>query len=144
MAKKLGNDYRLWIETDTADEYSEIKGQTSTKVNRQAGNIDTSSKEDFPYGTAAPGARAVTLDVELLPNLPDTAYTRLETKSQAVPQAPVKFQIRKNGSAGVTGDVVFEALLNIGNFDTDFPQNGVVKATLQLTLAEKPTIDTLG
>lgn len=145
MAKKLGNEYRLWIETAVADTYGEIKGQTSMKVNRQAGNIDTSSKEDFPYGTASPGARAITIDVELFPNLPDVNYTRLETKSQASPQEPVKFQIRKNGSAGSdSDDVVFESLLNIGNFDTDFPMNGVVKNTMQLTLAEKPTIDALG
>lgn len=144
MAKKLGNEYRLWIDGATPGTYGEIKGQTTTKVNRQAGNIDTSSKEDFPYGTSAPGARAVTLDVELFPNLPDTNYTRLETVSQAVPQAPVKFQIRKNGSAGATGDVVFEALMNIGNFDSEFPMNGVVKCTIQLTLAAAPTIDTLG
>lgn len=144
MAKKLGNEYRVWIDGATPGTFGEIKGQTTTKVNRQAGNIDTSSKEDFPYGTAAPGARAVSLDIEIFPNLPDTNYTRLETVSQAVPQEPVKFQIRKGGSAGATGDVVFEALMNIGNFDTDFPMNGVVKCTLQLTLAEAPTIDTLG
>jgi hypothetical protein len=145
MAKKLSNEYRLWIDGATPGTYAEIKGQQELKINRQAGNIDTSTKEDFPYGTSAPGARALTIDVGLLPNLPDAlGYTRMETVSQAVPQAPVKFQIRKGGSAGATGDVVFEALMNIGNFDTDFPQNGVVKTTSQLTLAAAPTIDTLG
>lgn len=145
MAKKLGNEYRLWIEGPTVGTYAEIKGQQDLKINRQAGTIETSSKEDFPYGTSAPGARSLTVDFGLLPNLPDAGgYTRLETVSQAIPQEPNKFQIRKGGSAGATGDVVFEALMNIGNFDTDFPQNGVVKANGQLTLAAAPTIDTLG
>lgn len=145
MGKKLGNDYRLWIDGSVAGTFAEIKGSQELKVNRQAGNIDTSTKEDFPYGTSAPGARALTIDFGFLPNLPDAnGYTRMETISQAVPQAPVRFQIRKGGSAGAVGDVVFDALMNIGNFDTDFPQNGVVKTTGQLTLAAAPTIDVLG
>lgn len=144
MAKKLGNEYRLWIETAVVDTFVEIKGQTTLKINRQAGNVDTSTKSDFPYGTSQPGRRALSVDFELLPDLPDTAFTRMETLSQASPQAPVKFQIRKGGSAGATGDVVFAALLNIGNLDTDFPDNAPVKANGQLTLAAAPTVDTLG
>lgn len=145
MAKKLGNDYRLWIAGSAPDTFAEIKGQQELKINRQAGNIDTSSKEDFPYGTSSPGARALTIDFGLLPNLPDVSgYERMETVSQASPQLPVRFQIRRGGSAGLPADVVFDAVMNIGNFDTDFPQNGVVKTTGQLTLAEKPTVDKLG
>ena len=143
MAKKLGNDYRLWIESATPGTYNEIKGQTSTKVSRQAGTIDTSTKDDFPYGTQAPGLKSLTLDVELYPNLPDTTgFTLFETTAQG--SAPRKFQIRKNGSAGATGDAVFEASMYVGNFDTDFGKNDVVKVTSQLTLAAAPTIDTLG
>lgn len=143
MAKKLGNDYRLWIETAVADTFAELKGQTTTKINRQAGQVDTSTKSDWPYGTSQPGRRVLSIDFELLPDLPDAAFTRMETLSQAVPQAPVKFQIRKGGATGDTDDVVFEALMNIGNLDTDFPDNAPVKANGQLTLASAPTVDTL-
>lgn len=143
MAKKLGNDYRLWIESATAGTYNEIKGGTSLKINRQASTIDTSTKDDFPYGTQAPGLKSLTIDGEIFPNLPDAnGYGRLEAGAQA--SAPVKFQIRKGGSAGATGDVVFEASLYIGNFNTDFPKNDVVKCDFQLTLAAPPTTDTLG
>ena len=144
MAKKLGNDYRLWIESATPGTYNEIKGQTALKINRQAGTIDTSTKDDFPYGTSAPGMRSLTIDFEIYPNLPDASgYTRLETQSQASPQAAINFQIRKGGSTGVTGDAVFQALMNIGNIDTDFGKNDVVKASGQLTLAAAPTVDAL-
>ncbi|MDX3908422.1 MAG: phage tail tube protein [Sphingobium sp.] len=142
MTKLLGNDYRLWIESAVAGTYNEIKGGTSTKVNRQAQTIDTSTKDDFPYGTQAPGLKSLTLDSENYPNLPDaTGYGRLETVSKGT--VPVGFQIRKGGSAGDTDDVVFEASMYVGNFDTDFGKNDVVKSTFQLSLAAAPTIDEL-
>lgn len=142
MAKLLGNNYRLWVESATAGTYNEIKGQTTMKVSRQAGQIDTSTKDDFPYGTQAPGLKTLSLDVELFPNLPDAnGFTRFETLAQG--SAPVKFQIRKGGSSGGPTDVVFEASMYIGNFDTDMSKNDVLKVTSQLTLAAAPTTDTL-
>jgi len=143
MGKKLGNDYRLWIESAVAGTYNEIKGQQNLKVNRKAGSIDTSCKDDFPYGTEAPGLRSISIDFELYPNLPDASgYTRFESMFQA--GTATKFQIRKGGSTGATpADVVFEALMNIASNDSDFGKNDVVKAAGQLTLAAAPTIDTL-
>lgn len=143
MAKKLGNEYRLWVDSATAGTFIEIKGQTSLKINRQAGNVDTSDKAAFPYGTSLPGRRVLTVDVELFPDLPDAGYTRLETLSQASPQAPVMFQIRKGGSTGEVGDVVFHASMNIGNVDTEYPDNAPIKTNGQLTLAAPPLVDTL-
>lgn len=142
MAKLLGNDYRLWIEGSTAGTYAEIKGNTSLKISRQAGSIDTSTKDDFPYGTQAPGLKTLTIDAEIYPNLPDTTgYTVLETASHGT--APKNFQIRSGGSSGADEDAVFEASLYIGNFDTDMGKNDVVKCTFQLSLAAAPTTDTL-
>lgn len=143
MGKKLGNDYRLWIESATPGTYNEILGNTALKINRQSALFDTSTKSDFPYGTQAPGLKSLTIDAELFPNLPDAnGYTRLETLSQG--SAAVKFQIRKNGSSGADpADVVFAASMYIGNFNTDLPKNGVVQCTFQLSLASAPTTDVL-
>ncbi|QUT04842.1 hypothetical protein KFK14_17670 [Sphingobium phenoxybenzoativorans] len=141
MAKLLGNNYRLWVETAVAGTYAELKGQTTLKISRQANTIDTSTKDDFPYGTQAPGLKSLTIDVELFPNLPDTGYTRYETLAQG--SAPVNMQVRKGGSSGDNDDVVFQASLYIGNFDTDMSKNDVLKVTSQLTLAAAPTVDTL-
>lgn len=144
MPKKLGNDYRLWIESSVAGTYNEIKGQQTLTVSRQTGMIDTSSKDDGAYATQAPGQKAVTIDVDLKPNLPDAnGYTRYELRALASPQVETNFQIRKGGSAGVAGDVVFQASMYIGNLDHEFGQNDVVKAKSQLTLAAAPTIDAL-
>lgn len=142
MAKKLGNDYRLWIESATAGTYNEIKGQTSLKISRKSGEIDTTSKDDFPYGTSLNGTKAITIDFEIYPNLPDASgYTRFET--MAAGSSPVNFQIRKGGSSGSGSDVVFQALMNITSNDTEMPKNDVVKASGQLTLAAAPTTDAL-
>lgn len=142
MAKLLGNNYRLFIEGTTVGTLAEIKGQQSLSVSRQAATIDTSTKDDGVYGTQAPGQRSLTVDCEFLPNLPDTTgYGRLETKATANPPTATRFQIRKAPYA--TGDVVFDASMWIGNFDTTFPRNEAVKSTCQLTLESAPTVDLL-
>lgn len=143
MGKKLGNDYRLWIESDTPGTFNEIKGQTTLRISRQSAQIDTSTKDDYPYGTQAPGLKTLTIDVELYPNLPDAnGYTLLEEGAQA--SDPVGFQIRKGGASGADpADVVFEASMYIGNFDHDMSKNDVVKCTAQLTLAAAPVTDAL-
>lgn len=144
MGKKNGTDYRLWIESATPGTYNEIKGQTGHDVKRQGGLFDTSSKDDGAYGTEMPGQKKVNLDFEIFPNLPDAnGYGRLESAALASPSLPVNFQVRKGGSAGVTGDAVFQASMYIGNFDTSYPKDGPVKCTFQLALAAAPTIDAL-
>lgn len=144
MAKKLGNDYRLWIESATPGTYNEIKGNTACKVSRSAEGIDTSTKSDFPYGTESPGLKKVTLTYQIIPDLPDSnGYGRLETAALAAVSAPVNFQIRKGGSAGAGGDVVFAASMYVGNFDTDFGKNAPVTCDFTLTLAAAPTTDAL-
>lgn len=144
MAKKLGNDYRLWIESATPGTYNEIKGNSTLKTSRQTGLVDTSTKDDFPYGTQSPGLKSLTIDAEIYPNLPDAnGYTLLETTANASTTTAKKFQIRKGGSGGLTGDAIFEASMFIGNFDSDYSKNDVVKCTFQLTLAAPPTVDAL-
>ncbi|MCH4894007.1 hypothetical protein GO308_12865 [Sphingomonas sp. SFZ2018-12] len=142
MAKKLGNDYRLWIKSGTPGAFAEVKGQTSLSISRQSEQIDTSTKDDFPYGTQAPGLKTLTIDLELYPNLPDaTGYGALEAAAAATD--PVDIEIRKGGSSGASGDAVFAASMYIGNFDTDMGRNAVVAVTAQLTLAAAPTKDQL-
>src|SRR5690349_21116328 len=121
MSKKLGNDYRIWVESAVAGTFNEIKGNTSLTINRAGGAIDTSSKETFPYGTQAAGARTVSIAATFRPDLPDaTGYGRLASNAKAAVATPFNIQIRKGGSAGVApGDVVFEGSV----YATDFNDN---------------------
>lgn len=144
MAKKLGNDYRLWIESTTPGTYNQILGQQDLSVDESGGTIDTSTKDDFPYGTQAPGLRQVTINFTMIPNLPDaTGFTRFETIATATVATPVNIQVRKGGSAGVDADKVFAGSVYITNFNKSFGQNDAVKATGSLVSAAAPTTNAL-
>jgi hypothetical protein len=145
MAKGLGNNYRLWIESATPGTFNEILGNQDLAVARNGQTIDTSGKSDFPYATNAPGLRSVNITASFVPNLPDAnGYTRLETQANATAATPFNIQIRKGGSAGVApADVVFECSVYCTDFGTDFAQNGALKATCTLVAAAAPTTDAL-
>jgi hypothetical protein len=144
VGKKLGNDYRIWVESATPGTFNEIKGQVSTTINRSGGTIDTGSKSDFPYGTAAPGSRSLSIPFTIRPDLPDAnGYTRLETLALAAVQAPFNIQIRKGGSAGSGTDVVFACSVYVTDFNTPMDQNSVVAVSGTFVAAAAPTTDVL-
>jgi predicted secreted protein len=143
VAKKLGNDYRLWIESATPGTFTQIAGQQSLTYNRSSQQIDISDKNNAPYALSAAGLFAVDISVQGLADLPDAnGFTLMETKFKA--QASWKFQIRKNGSSGADpADVVFAATCNILELPLTFPQNGGVGYSAKLGLALAPTVDAL-
>lgn len=143
MAKKLGNDYRLWIESATPGTYNEIKGQQTMQYDRSSETINMSDKNNSPYALTAPGLFNVTLSVDGIADLPDAnGFTLLETTFKL--QASKKFQIRKGGSAGATpADVVFEGLMNILSLPITYGQNDAVKYKTSLGCAAAPTTDAL-
>jgi hypothetical protein len=144
MAKGLGNNYLVWVESITPGTYNLIKGQQGATISRSSSSIDLGSKDDNGYAASAPGLRTLTISLTVLPNLPDsTGYTRLETLCNASPQAPFNIQIRKGGATGATGDVVFAGSV-YGNLDsTGFDQNAGVPVGITFTAAGAPTADTL-
>jgi hypothetical protein len=145
MAKKLANDYWLWVESTTPGTFNFVKGQRSLSVGRSASKIDTTSKADVGYGTSAPGLRDLNLTMECIPDLPDTTgYTRLEALSLASPQVPFNIQIRKGAASGNgTTDVVFQGSV-YGNVDSSgFNQNEAVSVNFTFYAAAAPTTDLL-
>lgn len=145
MAKKLGNDYLLWVESSTPGTFNLVKGQQTLSISRDAGSIDTTSKDESGYGTSAPGLKSLKLSLDIIPNLPDAnGYTRLETLSNATPQAPFNVQVRKGGQTGAAGDVVFAGSVYGNIASTEFGQNDAVKAKVEFTAAAAPTTDVLG
>ncbi len=145
MGKKLGNDYRVWVESAVAGTFNEIKGNTALSISRSGGAIDTSSKETFPYGTQAAGARSVSIQATFRPDLPDAqGYGRLATNAKALVSTPFLIQVRKGGSAGVApGDVVFEGSVYVTDFNDQLGLNEVVETSVTFVLAAAPVTDTL-
>lgn len=140
MGKKLGNDYRLFIGDGATptEAFTEIKGQQNLSITRNANTIDTSTKDNTPYGTKAPGLRDLSIAFELIPDLPDaTGYTALETFMLASSPTPKNFQI-KTGST-----IVFEGSMYGTDFNSTLNMNDAVKATGTLVAAAAPTTDVL-
>lgn len=140
MAKRLGNDYRLYIGDGGGTEvFTEIAGQQNLSISRQAQVIDTSTKDDFPYATQAAGMRSLSIAFALIPDLPDAlGYTAFETWANSTTPTAKNFQI-KTGST-----VVFAGSMRATDFNTSFDQNDSVKATGTLVAAAAPTTDVLG
>lgn len=140
MAKKLGNAYRLFIGDGAGTEvFTEIAGQQDLSISRSSATIDTSTKDNFPYGTQAPGLKTLSVSFNLIPDLPDASgYGELETQALSTDPQPCNFQV-KTGST-----VVYEGSMYITDFNTSFGQNDSVKVTGTLVAAAAPTTDTLG
>lgn len=145
MAKKLGNDYRIWVESTTPGTYNEILGNQDLSVSRDGQTIDTSTKSDFPYGTAAPGLRSLSIQASFVPDLPDaTGYTRFMTLANATVATPIPIQIRKGGAAGADpADTVFECDMYATQLNDGMGQNAPVTSSWTLVAAAAPTVDTL-
>lgn len=143
MAKKLGNDYRLWIESSTPGTYNEIKGQRSLRYTRQSASIDISDKNNSPYGLTAPGLFTLAVTCDGILDLPDVnGFERLNTQFKA--QTATKFQIRRGGSSGATpADVVLEGTFYALSLDQGYGQNEASDWSLSLGAASAPTVDTL-
>ena len=144
MAKKLGNDYLLWVESAVQGTFNLVKGQQTLSISRDAGSIDTTSKDESGYGTSAPGLKSLKISLDTLPNLPDASgYTRLETLCNATPATPFNIQIRKGGQTGAAADVVFAGSVYGNISSTEFGQNDAVKAKIEFSAAAAPTTDVL-
>ena len=142
---KLGNDYMLWLGTpiDTPV-FSVVKGQGTATINRSQKKIDTSSKDTQGYATSAYGLKDLTIDLDIVPTLPDaTGYTALEALCNASPAAPFPIEIRKGGSAGTETDAIFSASVYGTITSVAFTQDDKVTAKVQFALAAAPTVDAL-
>jgi len=140
MAKILGNDYRLFVESTTAGTYNQILGQGSLKVDRKAGSIDISDKNSAPYGLKAPGNIDVQVTCEGVVDLPDTTgLDRLDTIFKA--RNTVNFQIRNGALA--PADSQFQCSMYIQDLSIDFGKDAAASYAITLTPAAAPTTDLL-
>lgn len=139
MAKKLGNNYRLQIESAVPGTYNQIAGQQNLSVNRSAQTIDTTTKDEFPYGSAAAGSRSISIPFTLIPNLPDAnGYDRLRTLSADVDP----FNIRIIDTAD-SDNVVFECSVYVTDRGNGLDANAAAGATGTFVNAAPPVTDDL-
>lgn len=141
MGKKLGSDYRLFVQTAVAGTFMQPAGQGNLTINRSKNFSSSATKDTEGVDTQTPGLRTLSINQAIVPNLPDPdGYTRMETldKSNAVET----YQVRKKPFAS-PGDIVFECKMYTALDNTGFEQGTSVSAGVQLQPAENPTVDTL-
>lgn len=140
MAKKLGSDYRLFVQSSTAGTFNQPAGQGNLTVNRSKAFSSSATKDTEGVDTQTPGLRTISLAQAIVPDLPDAnGYTRMETLDKS--NATEVYQIRKKPFA--TGDVVFECSMYTSLDNTGFEQGTTLSAGVQLQPAAQPTVDTL-
>lgn len=140
MAKKLGSDYRLFLQSTVVDTFNQPRGQGNLTRNGGKGFSSSATKDTEGVDTQIPGLRTLSLKQDIVPDLPDPdGYTRLETLDRS--NASEVFQIRKKPFA--IGDVVFECEMYVSLDDTSYNQGESLKVGVTLQPAAQPTIDAL-
>ncbi len=135
MATRYGKDYRLKIKTGAAT-FILIGGEQQLTRKGSSREIDTSSKDDGLYETSGQGQKKITLSVSGKVKLPDEGLEAVyEAQKSAVPEG--EFQIVHV----LTGAVVFQAPMSIGNWSDSFNNNEAVPYSFDLNLTAAPTID---
>jgi hypothetical protein len=140
MAKKLGNDYRLFVQSAVVGTFNQPAGQGNLTRDGSKTFTSNATKDQEGVDTQSPGLRSISLKQELTPDLPDAnGYTRIETLDKS--NAAEIYQIRKKPFA--TADVVFECSMYTNLDNTSFNQGESLKCGLTLVPAAQPTVDTL-
>lgn len=139
MTKRLGNNLRLRIESSTPGTYNEIAGQQNLSVNRSAQQIDTSTKDEFPYGSSAPGSRSISLPATFIPSLPDAnGYDRLVTLANDTD--PFNIDIIDTADSNT---VVFACSVYVTDRNNSLDANAPGGASCTFVNAAAPTTDDL-
>jgi hypothetical protein len=137
--KRLGNNHRLQIEQSTPGTYAEISGQQNLSVNRSAGEIDTSGKDEFPYGSSAAGSRKINLPSTFVPDLPDAnGYDRLVTLANGTDPFGIRIIDVANAD-----EVVFECDVFVTDRNNSLDINAAGQASCTFVNAAAPSVDLL-
>jgi len=140
MGKKLGSNYRLFVQGTTAATFAMPAGQGNLEITRGKAFSSSATKDTEGVDTQTPGLRTISIKQELIPDLPDAqGYTRMETLDKS--NDSEIYQIRKKPFA--TADVVFEGAFYTALDNTSFGLGDSVKVGVTLQPAAQPTVDLL-
>ena len=140
--KGNSNTIFIWVETATPGTYALPKGQDNLKRTRSAEKSETTTKDTTGSKTWQYYLGDTAYTVDFIPDLPDTAYTRLETASRT--KLPINIQVRTGGTASTgTSDVIFACSMYVEETSFDAARNSPAKTSFELSPAAAPTTDAL-
>lgn len=135
--KRIGTNCKVQIGNGATPEvFTTISGNTNLSVTRQGNTVDTSTKDDYPYGTSAAGTRSVSISATFRPELPDASgYDALVTAAAAT--TPFNIQIVDGAT------VVFSCSVYVTTRDNTLNINAAGEASCTFVNAAPPTVDDL-
>lgn len=140
MAKKLGNDYRLFVgDGEAVEDFIEVGGQRDLTIDRNSQEIDIGDKNSAPYNLTKPGNFTLRITCGGVLDLPDDGYARLDELFKG--QEPGNFQVRTKPYE--SEDVVFEGEMNVLSLSASFPRNAEGTWNLALGANKVPDKDEL-
>jgi hypothetical protein len=141
MAKKLGHEYKLYVDNGSGV-FNPIAGEVGFSRDGSTTLIDTSSKGTGQFATQAPARKTLVITVTGKKDLPDAnGLERAYALQKVYPQVAATWQIRKDPFSG--SDVIFAGSMYVSNFSDDSPDVDNATFSFQLTCASAPTTDLL-
>lgn len=141
MAKPLGKNRKLYIQSGTPGTFSEIRGQRTLNRSRETNLIDTSDKSSGAYGSRAPGQIQLTIGVGGVVSTPD--LNGLERLFGLVTsQQPEVYQIRD--APYTDSDVVFQGSMVATSGNDTADKDAACEWSVTLSAEDAPTVDLLG
>lgn len=134
-----GDDFKLYVEGATANQFAPIKGQRELSHDTALGTYSQSTKDS---GTDINGSAAIahTVTVAYMPELPDAnGATRVHTR--VTNRQTLRVQIRQAPFAD--GNVVFDCVMRSSGYNRAYPFRDGMGIQLTLVPAAAPTVDAL-
>jgi hypothetical protein len=139
--KKLGHNYRLQVESAVPGTYNTVAGEQTLSVNRSASPIDTTSKDQFPYGSSRGGSRSLSIPFGCIPDLPDAnGYDRLVTLANDSDGTPFNIRIIDTSDSD---NVVLECSVTVSDRNNTLDQGAPAGATCTFINSAAPVTDDL-
>jgi len=140
MANRLGDDYKIYVESTTAGAFNVLEGQSSLSISSPQDLIDQTAKGDT-YKLRQPGRPDRTISAGGGLRLPDTTGVG-RAYDLYVARTAARYQIRRTPFSG--SDIVFDASMWTSNLERDLGDQQNATWSLQLTLNTAPTVDLVG
>ncbi len=136
MAYVLGKDVKLFVGDGAGSEvFTALGGEGSLSWARSSTEVDLSSKGDPGLSTYVNPKLTLSASGKL--KLPDTALERIDTVAKSSTNE-VNVEVKRGAV------VLFKCAVGIGNFTTDFPNEGVATFSFNMGCVATPDIDDLG
>jgi TP901-1 family phage major tail protein len=125
MAKIAGVDVLVYVEGQTAGTFIVLGGQSDATLNREAEEIEVTSKDGNGWAEYLAGVRSWSVECEGFIVENDAALDILETKFNA--GDPVNLEVR------LPGNKTYEGSAYITDFPLEFPQDDGATYSLTFT-----------